>query len=87
MSRTQQNMRKKKSPFHHTNTKQGGMFTFEYSYSNENLVAGETFEREVRDRFNNLAMFKIIYPCTPYLLTGGKLLFSNGSYDSWAVRM
>ena len=87
MNRMQQTVRKKKSPFYHTNTKQGGMFTFEYSYSNENLVVGETFEREVHSKFNNLAMFKIIYPCIPYLLTGGKLLFSNGGYDSWAVRV
>lgn len=32
-------------------------------------------------------MYKIIFPCTSYLIVGGKLLFSNGEYESWATRV
>ncbi|CAG8635495.1 10465_t:CDS:2, partial [Gigaspora rosea] len=54
---------------------------------NDNLVKGETFEREVLERFKNLAMFSICFPCTPYLLNDGKLLFSNGDHQAWAIRV
>jgi len=79
--------REKKNLFSHQNKREGGIFEFSYSYSNDNLVKGETFEREVLERFKNLTMFSICFPCTPYLLNDGKLLFLNGDYQSWAIRV
>lgn len=75
-----------KNPFNHKSKRDGGIFEFEYSFSNDNLVKGETFERDVLERFKNLMIFSICFPCTPYLLKDGKLLFSNGDHQSWAVR-
>src|SRR6185312_6539833 len=79
--------RKKESVFSHQNKREGGLFEFSYSYSNDNLVKGETFEREVLERFKNLTMFSICFPCTPYLLNDGKLLFSNSDHQSWVIRV
>ena len=87
MSRSNYRPNLKVNPFSSKNTKEFGILEFKYTSSNENLVTGETFEREVHKRFYNLAMFKIIFPCTPYLLTGEKLLFSNNKFESWSVRV
>ncbi|CAG8838803.1 15971_t:CDS:1, partial [Racocetra persica] len=67
--------------------KDGGTLEFTYTATNDNLITGETFERVIYEKFKNLSMFKICFPCTPYLLSGGELLFSNGNYDSWTIRI
>ncbi|CAG8842869.1 19173_t:CDS:2, partial [Racocetra persica] len=41
----------------------------------------------IHGKFKDLPMFKICFSCTPYLLSGGELLFFNGDYDSWTVRI
>ncbi|CAG8821312.1 16625_t:CDS:1, partial [Racocetra persica] len=80
-------MRQQKNLFNHSSNKNGITLEFIYTVSNDNLITGKIFERVIHKKFKNLPMFKICFPCTPYLLSGGELLFSNGDYDSWTVRI
>ncbi|CAG8847118.1 2038_t:CDS:1, partial [Racocetra persica] len=87
MIKSRRVVKQQRNLFNHSSNKDGGILEFTYTASNDNLVTGETFERVIHEKFKDLPMFKIRFPCTPYLLSGGELLFSNCDYDSWAVRV
>ena len=87
MSRPSSELVVKKNPFVSKSSKKEGFLEFTYTSSNEHLVTGQTFEYIVNRKFYNLPLFKIIFSCTSYLIVGGKLLFSNGDYESWVARV